>query len=51
MKEYAKMQEGSVCVFDKRGLNEGNSAFKNVIQFPNKKESVQELESCQKEVL
>jgi diguanylate cyclase (GGDEF)-like protein len=51
LKEYAKLQEGSVCVFDKRGVNEKTSAFKNVIEFPKKQKSVHELEICQEEAL
>ena len=51
LKEYAKLQEGSVCVYDKRGVNEGICVFKNVIEFPKKQRPVQELEICQEEAL
>ena len=51
LKEYAKMQEGSVCVFDKRVGNEESSGFKNVIEFPKNQKSFQEISVCQKEAL
>jgi len=51
LKEYAKMQEGSVCVFDKRVGNEEYSGFKNVIEFPKNQNPHQEIAVCQEEVL
>ena len=51
LKEYAKMQEGSVCVFDKRVGNEGSSGFKNVIEFPKNQKPFREISVCQEEVL
>jgi len=51
LKEYAKMQEGSVCVFDKRVGNEEYAGFKNVIEFPRNQNSLQEIDICQEEIL
>ena len=51
LKEYAKMQEGSVCVFDKRVGNEEYSGFKNVIEFPRNHNPHQENAICQEEIL
>ncbi len=51
LKEYAKSNAGSVCVFDKRVGAQGYYSLKNVVEFPKSIENLKESTKCRGKVL